>query len=196
MKIISKIKDIYDYLVGIRGIDSFVVYDRREYSIFKPVYFSSIERQPTTFYALLIGKKVYIIAQKWITEKCLLKDVYGIPYKASLITSFSSELVINPSPCTLLEIVEWNMPSRLNFYDSNSYIEIINKTLQRGNFLENIILRSCPFIGVLDIKEIYDLIYNYLLEKTDNYKEIKASDMQKLEAKGFDKKTSFRHPIK
>jgi hypothetical protein len=42
---------------------------------------------------------------------------------------------------------------------------------------------------------MYNEIYNYLIAVREPNIEDNRNDIQKLESKGFDKKTSFRNPI-
>jgi hypothetical protein len=63
--------------------------------------------------------------------------------------------------------------------------------------LSNPILKDTPIPSIIPARDFYNAIDNYLRSKyNDKTIEIKNSDIDKAINHGFDKKTSFRHPVK
>jgi hypothetical protein len=63
--------------------------------------------------------------------------------------------------------------------------------------LENPILKNTPIPSLIPAREIYNNLDNYFRSmRNDKTVELVNSDIDKAINHGFDKKTSFRHPIK
>lgn len=193
MKIISKAKDYYDYLSGIYGIDEQIVYDRRNFE--EP--FGNLSKFPTKFYnhhlekneqtnfvLLEIGNIHYLFkTYEYITNRNVdkfYKKEHELVYKYKIDKKFS------------------DVPVAMAYVDA--YIdkrtgEVIIKN-KIGTIINNPILINTWIPTYIPANEIYELIYEYLISKREPKINDNRTDVEKLEAKGFDKKISFRHPIK
>lgn len=182
MKIISKVKDYYDYLVGIRGLDEDIVYDRRNCFIFNEFHHSEFMRRgkfrysftPIYYYVLEVGYTHYLfslVPKKGDVDVKLIKRFKVAEKKSNSPMSFINVRVYRNS-------TEIEYPKRLDF------------------IWDNPILKNTWVPTFISAEEIYDDLYDYLISIREPQIIDNRTDVEKLEAKGFDKKTSFRHPIK
>lgn len=213
MRILDNKKDYYDYLTGIYGIDNHITFDRRNSYVFKEFcdghdFFIKTKCSSDThktlsfnwvsvnnrykyikdlfgkihFIIIEIGKTHYLFKiERYIDDNDILQIEPSLIWKKenqlkksngviSVIPVHVSGLFVNDS----YSISQW-------FIDKRIDLPIFNNTWVPS------------FIPADDIyKDIYDFIISEKEPKiVDN-----RTDVQKLESKGFDKKTSFRHPIK
>lgn len=194
MKIISKFKDYYDYLQGIYGIDNFKVYKRNKIVKEAEISLQFEEekwraRKPHFFYSFAINNKIYLMVktEKGIFEvsKQILKDIgyhkYGIDGilknigKPTNVNKHTRKPVI-VGVGILGNYDSWSVYSKEWKIDSDPY------------------LKSFSFHKVLSAHDIYIEVESFLGWMKD-HPEIpnKQSNAEKLLAKGFDKKISFRH---
>jgi hypothetical protein len=61
--------------------------------------------------------------------------------------------------------------------------------------IQNPIFNNTWVTSFIPAEDMYNEIYNYLIAIREPNIEDNRNDIQKLESKGFDKKTSFRNPI-
>jgi hypothetical protein len=192
MKIISKYKDYYDYLVGSKfGLDDKVVLDRREGFVYKnPFSSNSIEIIKLAicdylYYGIIYENNVY-----WGEER--LKFI-----------SKSSKLFINTDDNKYFlkrEYLNYNRENSV-FLDPiktdiniNEDCPIVfvsgyrNQNLSKFPSLENFKLSK-----ILPPEIIYVKIYNWLSKRNEFHFVDNRTDIQKLESAGFDKKESFRN---
>lgn len=198
MKIISKFKDYYDFLSGKYGVDPKVVLDRRSAT---PQYkFYNLEKAKL-FRLYICGQliegihfedKFYYGEDLGKIGKVIEKQPWG-----SLVNTSKKRYRINADI------------AYFQHYDRDVNAEII-KDKTEVNKKEN-----CPIIFAVNKDEYYyypilsalkiqkhippETIYNWLVdwisdknEEKEN-QEISMTDVLKLQAKGFDKKTSFRN---
>lgn len=199
MKIISKYKDYYDFLKGVYGEDPKLILDRRE-GIVPP---SSPSVGKYTLYIcgrkietywdgnrFWYGKDLENFAEKprytwhkpkeyecvYIPSKKLYSDrEFSSEWYATEILKDEKNLNIKNN-CPILTASGWNDDiitefPQLSFYNLGSYIP--------------------P-------EEIYQWLVTWLAQRVDEsqQRQDNLTDVQKLENKGFDKKTSFRPNIK
>lgn len=183
MKIICKVKDYYDYLVGIRGIDEDVVYDRRNCFIFNKFNSEFLKGGkmkysflPIYYYVLEVGHTHYLFS---LVPKDDAVDV-------KLIKRFKVVDKKSSFPISLMRV-------RYNVYRKSTEIEYIKRS---DDVWENPILKNTWVPTFISAEEIYDNLYDYLISIRESQITDNRTDIQKLESKGFDKKISFRHPIK
>ena len=201
MKLISKYKDYYDYLVGIYGEDPKLILDRRE----KEDYLLPTKGK-ITFY--IAG---YVI-EGLVTEK---SNIYYGKYLNQFIVEKSNEL-------KWWKNWKWLSHHTKRNYDKSYHIKY--KDLEDWYYLEPVVdinstnnIHNCPILietyyGIakypkldnLDIPSLIpaETIYKWLTEWlsnqiTEKEKQIKPiSDKIKIQNKGFDIKKSFRPNIK
>lgn len=198
MKIISKYKDYYDYLSGIYGEDPKLVLDRRG-SKYSGFFLSLTEDKK---YILLIGgfkiecyyrggKMYYGEALRELADEDSQRHrpnnvfICSLGHRENVWVS----TVIEPDSTNLN--IKKNIPILLcampNGWRSRDY-EIVSEypkleDLQLGSFVE-------PF-------KVYQMISEWLAKRVDETElSTTTTNEQKIENKGFDKKTSFRPNMK
>lgn len=165
MRILSKYKDYYDYLQGIYGIDEKKILDRTSY---KPLGW-----QPETFEIVFcgIGYRLETIYN------------YNLNLKHDLIGNYKQ--TFKP----LKEVGNKIWLKRTSDKYKNEKCPIILKYW--GKDVEFPILKNLGFDKIFTPKEAYLALDEFL-----SYKEPEIPknpiDVYRFEAKGFDKKTSFR----
>lgn len=201
MKIISKYKDYYDYLVGIYGEDNKLVLDRREKEEFLLptidkiiIYIAdyTIEGLVTEKKDILYGDqlKPYIIdsnkrKKHWYNYSWLSKH-YIRDYNQSYHIKYK-----NHEDWYYLNPIKTNLKTNTN---NNCPIIIeINKRLFKYPKLEPLKVPS-----ILSADKAYKILYEWLSNQiNEKEKQIKEPDNKtKIINKGFDIKTSFRPNIK
>lgn len=161
MKIICKEKDYYDYLVGIHGRDEYIVYDRR--GAVSP-------------------------ASKWQYSFILL-HICGYSYPI-----VQSKGVFYFAPCASLRRDENDFLSRgraiSKINDQESQPVLLTDKWGHCPQIPNL-SRITGWPAIMPAEEIYDKIYNWLMEKK-NPPAVKQDNKSKILSHGFDLKTSFR----
>lgn len=199
MLIIDKFKDYYDYLTGIYGVDPKLVLDRRRRIKGYENYSERVYACPKGGYRIGMSRinedgycagtiHVLSMAYDFLHNEKTGKTYYGedmIPFcekeKNAFIESrfgkgykFGNETVyVNP------------YKSEINdFYDCPIML----------NISEFPILSTYKFNQVMSAEEIFLKLSEYLSNKISENEKIvnNLTDVQRLESKGFDKKTSFR----
>ena len=216
MLILGKYKDYYDYLCGIYGIDKDIVYDRSEATL--------LGKECTLHEELFTKRKLYNdkakkMANRWITNEYgkdiftkvptgqILAYVIEIGYTHYL---FEIERYLDENDNVQID-VEFVMSFDVDKKKSEAPISLIPCQYTRHLFfsserkvssynikqeIKNPILKDTYIPSFIDPTEIYDKVYNYLISIREKPIIDKRNDVQKLESFGFDKKSSFRHPIK
>lgn len=182
MRIISKVKDYYDYLVGIRGLDEDIVYDRRNCFVFNEFHHGEFIKGgkmkysflPIYHYVLEVGYTQYLFS---------LVPTEGGSVDVKLIKRFKVEKKKSTFPISLMRVK----------YRISTEIEFIERS---NEVWENPILKNTWVPTFISAEEIYDDLYDYLISIREPQITDNRTDVEKLEAKGFDRKISFRHPIK
>lgn len=191
MKIISKYKDYYDYLQGAYGIDDKVVLDRRTNSqpLISP--YKPSEHGKYSLLTFYICDRVYYVVLDYDgvcysgNDLKLTGAVWdekfgsitipgqfsfaGIPLKTDLNIKLGC-------PIVLVKHCAWNK----GFYDPKSYW-----------FYPK--LEPFKLIKELPAVEIYTNLYTWIERNKVVAAQDDRTDIQKLEADGFDKKASFRN---
>lgn len=180
MKIICKIKDYYDYLSGIYGIDEQIVYDRRSYILFEhPMFIKGSELDRLSFF---YKKEEYYALEVGFSQYLFKVTRNGEFAKWELLKRFTVGRKIADTPIALIEV------SYMCFRG--------NDKIKYGETYKNPILKDTWIPSFIPAQEIYDKIYDYISVTNEPNINDNRTDIQKLESKGFDKKSSFRHPIK
>jgi hypothetical protein len=216
MLILGKFKDYYDYLSGIYGIDKDIVYDRsdatvlgKEFSQHEEFFtkrvlhndsqkkmkkrwitnengkdvFANVPTGQISAYVIEIGYTHYLFEiERYLDESGNVKiDV-------EFVKSFDVEKKKSESPISLIPC------------QYTRYLFLYNERKVSGynikQEIKNPILKDTYITSFIDPTEIYDKVYNYLISIREKPIVDKRNDVQKLEGYGFDKKSSFRHPIK
>ena len=193
MKIISKYKDYYDYLQGIFGIDNYKIYKRDK--IFKEhefdLKFEDFKDRylvPHFFYSFAINNIIYVMVKTKtgiypLSEKLLKSLKYGKYAIESILEYDKRATDINKT---------LRKPIVVGIGKLNSYWIYNRKSDWKTE--SDPYLKSFSFHKVLSAQELYIEVDSFLGWMKDN-PEIpnKQTNAEKLLAKGFDKKISFRH---
>jgi len=199
MKIISKYKDYYDYLIGIYGVDPKLVLDRRKHvnpQILGPqrIIIYICGNKIEGFYdgnSFYYGKDLEIIGERkknrsynFIWSNRTSKEMIEIKFRPN---DFSPKetILINPN------IIKTNINDKedcpIIYGGYHHYKDIGN-----GNYPK---LSDLNISSVYPPEEIYQMLSQWLSErisKKENITDIRC-DVDKLQSKGFDKKKSFRN---
>lgn len=238
MKIITKIKEYYDYLQGIYGIDDLVVYDRRTDNLIvpfepNPEVIAFGEKRPNfpastdSFERITFAvcNKIYTVfrynydfyhtPEELLALNLLIQSRKDILYKDWLLTIGGRYSWITKPVRTIEDAVK--------YYEKHNEWEVgVNKALrqpvliqcdhlQKNTFVYNgqefahrgrveetrwaiPYLSKYGFASWYSPEKIWTDIYTFIGWLNDN-PEIpnKQTDLEKLQAHGFDKKVSFRH---
>lgn len=216
MKLISKgKKDYYDYLTGSYGIDEDVVYDRSESYVFRngtywdPEWFDTSKRiddihlRPVKKYRQkkgAFGRGEFVTVMEGRVSELVLEVGYN-RYRFEI----NRYLDDNDNVKLDVRLLETAITKK-KFIDDvpviitgignlTTYRQLANMELNhlRYNIYKNPIMMYTWIPKFIPADEMYNLIYNYLISIKDKKIEDNRTDVQKLESKGFDKKTSFRN---
>lgn len=177
MKIISKHKDYYDYLVGHYGYDEHIVYDRRNMSESKYV-----PARPGKYSNR--GRYLLSICNEWVP--ILYEDGNFV---------FNIKESKDPKEYWNREFLEW----------AGSYSDVNIRFRQPVVLLDEFnsqdyyipILSEYGIPSLIDAHTIYQKIYAFCSWLKDNPEPPQITDNKsKILAHGFDLKTSFRPKIK
>jgi hypothetical protein len=201
MKILSKYKDYYDYLSGIWGEDPKLILDRRKGNP-KPI------GEKYDFQLKDTGKITLIICGKLIEGYRYQNKIYygedikqfsnidnskwdGIDYPYTTIRIGGNGLRIKDTYYAL-ELVGGYLDINKK-YNCPILIKSGREKWDEYPKLEELNLGS-----FIDAETIYSWLQEYLAKEVDEQQNIipNLTDVQKLENKGFNKKTSFRPNIK
>ena len=219
MLILGKFKDYYDYLCGIYGIDKDIVYDRtnayvlgKSDNLNDSIYFSREklsfdkpkknarawivnDKGKSVFKNVLIGTIYHFVIEVGNTQYLFEVERYlddinddKVHIDVKFLMSFDISEKKSKEPLSLIPCIYYR-------YRFGSDVKKIS-SYDIKNEIKNPILKDTYITSYIDPTEIYDKIYNYLISIREKPIIDKRNDVQKLEGYGFDKKTSFRHPIK
>lgn len=192
MKIISNFKDYYDFQQGTIGIDDKVVYERINKDYRSPV-------EATPIFKKLVAstyRKAFAV-ESYELAICGVKHFVYI-YEGQVYLNEAYKKIPKEHRKDLSVNDRYFEGSEVNFYRNTDLNEkhdcpvILIKNYNWDNQIiwKNPRLADFNFGRVMDPYTIWVQIYNFLLREpiiTNN-----QTDIEKLEAHGFDKKTSFR----
>lgn len=220
MKIIDRNKDYYDYLSGIYGIDELVVFDRRENFVlqsdtsdfpYKDWEFIFFDKRIDEDNPRKKNRNYWFKNGKFHRKDNLAGEFYFFVLEAGLTRFyFSVERFLDEKGNVQIErkLILTNQIIRKSdefplilyvcekpYYYQIDEIKPEDFKIRFNKKIVNPILKD-NFISKQILPEtVWKEIYNYLATKspeiTDN-----RNDIERLESKGFDKKSSFRHPLK
>jgi len=217
MKIIDKNKDYYDYLEGLWGQDPKAVYVRTGSFLFtggrRPPFLAS--PLPEGIHAF--QGEIVVTAGETEHHLYFVNGKEGVHLEHFLTRRVSREK--GGAPLVLEYYVDaweeggtkWNWKGCRNMPSREKYIErtkaLAGHASPRGwrarrrrvdirlekikGRVENPILSSFP-LTVIPAEDIFGPVQDFLLSQAEPVIEDKRTDTEKLEAAGFDRKTSFR----
>lgn len=171
MKIISKHKDYYDYLVATFGFDDSRVYDRR-----------NKELKPTLTYSCCDGR--HLIAIAGVKHPVVIKKGKCYHKESKELDMYDNEFLKERGHAT-------------NLNEKYRTPVVIQAVGWRANYPHIPVLADYGFASIIPPEKMYMTIYNYLGWLKDNPEPPNnQTDKQKVVAHGFDLKKSFRPKIK
>lgn len=220
MKILSTYKDYYDYLTGVWGEDPLLVLDRRD---FKNISKDRYEFSDTTIRRVFIGNHCvqFLSKNRELYFGDSIPEVLGKGIKkAEEINIFQRPSIEEKYGMKWEDLVEHGLHQIDGIYSRSSHTEILLKPFpcKRPKYLpENVVIGMGSFekedlywdlkypilkdIGVNKLvppETVYQWIVEYLSEQKNKqeFTPDLRTDIQKIEGKGFDRKSSFRPKIK
>lgn len=199
MLILSKYKDYYDFLIGIYGVDSKLILDRREYD--------NIPHKPYN------DSKIQFIITGYIIDGFYHNGnmYYGESLKKfetfkKRRTFFLKNYNYNKDSI----YIETNNNNRsknwFNLYpikdekniNDKKNCPILMKIYPHKGYFHYPVLKEWNLVSILPPEKIYKMLSEWLSNKITEKEENddKRNDVDKLESKGFDKKRSFRPKMK
>jgi len=209
MYIIDKNKDFYDYFSHIYGEDKRITFDRRGSIVITDEMIATASNEYSNvfypkdknFVLLEVGNVQYLIKCFNLIFKDYPKSLIYNKYISSsmeIVRIFKDNKHYYNSPISIRgvnihKIWSWKKGYTPNF--EGSYKEVVEKTYKKSIDLP--ILSKTQLTSILDGKEIWIELQTYFSSLgNDKDVDIKMTDVDKAVNHGFDKKTSFRHPIK
>lgn len=208
-------KDYYDYLTGIYGMDEKIVFDRRKFTILSrldhPILSYDVlekdapkkkvypwlwkdkqvpEYEGTKFHCLLeVGLKWFFFeVERYLDNESRLR----IDWKLVKEKEISKRQRVGKTPISFFKSYHsygyygWNT----GLTENERYHKI---EVKEEDSISNPILTGTLIPSIIQAEEIYNLLYTYIASLNDKEIVDTRSDIQKAEAAGFDRKTSFRN---
>jgi hypothetical protein len=204
--IIDKNKDYYDYYMGIYGIDKTITYDRRgstvlsEKRLLDSITHEFNATKSIEYFVLEVGTIQYLFR---------VNVDYKLPYKLSQFTEpYKGEFSLNNVFKDHRHYFETEIslvPARINhgwYWQNKRNEDKVVKSwreieVQSDKMVSNPILKDTSIASFIDPKDIWIELTNFISSKyNDKTVNIVNTDMDKIVNHGFDKKSSFRNPIK
>lgn len=203
MKVITKYKDYYDYLVGEYGIDPIMVYDRRPEKLKKwEMEYSNLNgwTYPTLHKFSICGNYFALYSYKnnfyhTISELVKLSKILEKDGEDQLWNRWGFNN--KPIKGAKNHFEKHNGKSNLNYYFREPIL--VNDTYGELKFKNGSysvpLLKTYPYFpSNYPAKQIWQEVYAFISYLKD-HPEIpnKLTDLEKLNSYGFDEKKSFRH---
>ena len=205
-------KDYYDYLSGIYGIDEDIVYDRRNGYVFRE--FNAGEQYFIKKKTWQDKPKQEVRGMHYEGDKYVYGTYYrGLDYMIVIEVGFiqylyNIERFLDDSDNVELKIrLVWK--KEISEKKSKAPIAVIpveyyqfyrdkEPRIQKYRMdqeIQNPIFENTWVPSFITADEMYNNVYDYLIKMREPIVVDNRNDVQKLESKGFDKKTSFRNPV-
>lgn len=188
MKIIDNRKDYYDHISNIRGFDEKIIFDRRNGVVVENSDLMRNNKRLDSYWLLEVGFFQYIIKPMrnrglvLIHTKDSNKNYSGYPVFLCRVTYLhSTEGISNLDDI----IITADIPACLTDQVTDNWIFRV--------FAKNPILKNSGINKIVPAEDMWQNIYNFLLNQTGQNIQDNRTDVQKLESFGFDKKSSFRN---
>jgi len=216
MRIISKIKDFYDYVsYEFSDKDDDIVFDRRNSIIITKNDIASFLRlndyEKKTYYSDVSNYLIFQVG-------CLffLIEVYDVEYKDVIYCGVKQKEFSNYKMKILSKWRNYNNKSVMNFYKlhryfyyktDNQFVDYAkNEILSEDDKMKNagytnikdkvFILNETGLASIIDPKEIYlalDEYFSSLITDREKRESVGITNNEKIVNHGFDKKISFRN---
>ena len=211
MYIIDKNKDYYDYHSHYYGVDKQIVYDRRnstvetnEQLINMAEIHGRVTKPDAVKYLLLeIGYTQYLVRlYDFIMTQDSLLGLTAVDCNMKLVNTFNdfTHRFTTPISIRCVHLYSYWKFERVstdfrNRVEKGKYEEVLHRIYD--NAIENPILSNTKIAGLIDGEVIWKELQNYISSLNNDVDcSTPMTDVEKAEIHGFDKKTSFRNPIK
>lgn len=210
MYIVDKNKDYYDYLSHIYGLDKKIVLDRRgskkidDGNIVDLFYHLYYYEKANNFLILEVGNVQYLI--RVFKIKCSKGNELGhqefVSCEMKIEHIFNNHVHLYDTPISIRAVsvkTNWSWGKHYSrkskYVISDNYQDTIERVFEKVINLP--ILAGTQITSLIAGEEIWKELQNYI-SSLDNDKDVSIpmTDVEKAETHGFDKVTSFRHPIK
>ena len=215
MKIIDNKKDYYDFLVGINGLDSDTVFDRRGSIVLKaldwfnydfPEIGTVVDPNGDFYINPRFPKKRENPRRHWSSgdieifgqedDLCIVlgDKIYGI-----LIDRYIEDGVIGGSNHIIRTYVRDDSEDNATGIIGNLSYDVDFHRIKTGYFRgkmisnNNIILKDTWLSKMFPAQKVWEDIYNFIRSKKDKKIIDGRTDNEKIRSAGFDVKTSFRN---
>lgn len=172
MKIISKFKDYYDFLQGKYGTDPLKILDRT----------TCVNISPYDTFEFIFCNTTY--------KRILLIDYYGNTYNKYRTNNYYKK-VHETNKYVWLKTKATNNEKEPIVYISHSWNRFQKDYKENKQY--NFSLKNIGFNEVLTPDECYLKIEEFLGKVKNEKPQTIPTDLDRFEAKGFDRKTSFRN---
>lgn len=210
MYIVDKNKDFYDYYGAVLGVDKSITYDRRGSTIISDDTLFHLSGSNTRsrnhyigtdhpMFILEVGTIQYLFK---VTDILYRKTPFGNePYTGTYtLVKFFKENINKLGKEITLAKANRILPNnwwRIKDFRDKEIQALSELNISEDHCIVNPILRDTSLVAQLDAMNIWIYISNYISSKyNDKTITINNSDIDKLINHGFDKKISFRNPIK
>ena len=201
MYIIDKNKDYYDYFSHIYGVDKGITFDRRGSLPIDDAMISDILGDSTFFILLEIGNVQHLIELYDFVLSTYPRDILHekvISYNMKLVRTFREHKHHFDSPISIRGVnvgYHWGFGHPNVYHFDRPYGEAITRYSEKSINLP--ILGNTQITSLLDAQEIWIELQTYFSSlQNDKDVDLHMTDVEKAINHGFDKKTSFRNPIK
>ena len=204
MYIVDKNRDYYDYLSHIYGLDKGIIFDRRgsinitDKDIYNILYVNYRYKRDH-FILLEVGNVQYLIQVFNFKYKITFYGTEFISYSMKMMYIFKNNTHYFDIPMSIRRV-------QVKYYYGKDWKK--KKYVLNDNFNDIVIIKNdkplkLPILSKTKITSLIDAhdIWNELqiyISSLDNDKDVSIpmTDIEKAELHGFDKKFSFRHPVK
>lgn len=205
MYILDKNKDYYDYLSGIYGIDKSITFDRRG-----SIPMNDIGIAHVVLPSILMDrqkKERHLLLEVGNIQFVFEVEIYG---RESAVWGWEPVYISTKHVCTFRDNKNYSgkgvafIPATSNYHFSwkdrrkeKQINNISDLSLSLNRAVSLPILKNTFVPAHIPAEEIWKELSNFISAKRDDKDiDIVNSDVDKATNHGFDKKSSFRHPIK
>lgn len=205
MYILDKNKDYYDYLSGIYGVDKSITFDRRCSTVVSNIDIAYITLRSRA--ASKQKEEKHILLEVGNTQYVFEVDIYSrdggvygwTPFTISvkLICIFKDNKNYSGEEMAFIPVTPKHYFSWKGESASKRINSIGDLTLLLDHKVSRPILKNTFVPAYISPEEIWKELSNFISSKqNDKNVDIINSDTDKIINHGFDKRSSFRHPIK
>ena len=206
MRIINyKVKDYYDYLSGVYGIDNDITFDRKEPFIIhgnEMNYNQNLDilffKQKMNHEPLYYRTCKYIYSGNFNNKYCFVLEVGYKQYIFEVTRYLKKDdtLYFEPKLLAILDDRKKYTDAVISFIPLRYHYDYRNTiSFRKEEVINNPIIGDTYIPAFINAETIWNDIYNYLISIKEKPFVDSRTNNQKIESFGFDVKTSFRNPV-